>query len=111
MGGVTEEVSTVERVLAQAGEACAIARQAFAAGDFVTGIAALQVATELLQREVRRARRNLPVRSGAAAAAQSGADCVEPVGHVYLPGVSAAEALEDMLDGCLEVLSDLDRDD
>jgi len=39
----------VTNVLAQASEAAEVARQAFEAGDLVTGIAALQLAAQLLQ--------------------------------------------------------------
>ena len=36
-------------VLTQAEEACELAREAFAAGDLVVGIAAIQLAAQLLQ--------------------------------------------------------------
>lgn len=40
---------SVTDVLTQANEAAEIARQAFAAGDLVTGIAAIQLAAQLVQ--------------------------------------------------------------
>lgn len=39
----------MSKLLEQSGEAAAVAREAFAAGDVVTGIAAIQLAAQLVQ--------------------------------------------------------------
>jgi hypothetical protein len=46
---IEEQARMTGTPLAQATEACEIARQAFAVGDHVTGIAALTVAAQLVQ--------------------------------------------------------------